>query len=137
MGRLLKRTRKNEEGQAVTEFALVLPALVLLIVGGLILGIAAYNQVVVVTAANQGARLGAALAADEDIPMHVAASRARSSTESALSSTTGHCSPANAHPNGDGSSFIVDVSCEYALPIPFMNTSPLTLSHRATYHIFE
>jgi Flp pilus assembly protein TadG len=126
---------KGEEGQAVTEFAIVLPALVMLIVGGLILGIAAYNQVVTVTAANQGARLGAALAADEDIPMHIAVSRAQASAENALSSTTGQCSPASAGPSGD--SFIVTVSCQYALPIPFMNNSPLTLQHRASYHIFE
>ncbi|WP_157812040.1 TadE/TadG family type IV pilus assembly protein [Alteribacter populi] len=133
----MKKFKKNQGGQAVTEFAIVLPALILLIVGGLVLGIAVYNQVVVVTAANQGARLGAALSADEDIPMHVAASRAKNSTESALSTTTGQCNPASAGPSANGQSFEVDVTCQYALPIPFMNTSPLTLQHRASYHIFE
>ncbi|ARK31992.1 TadE family protein [Halalkalibacter krulwichiae] len=135
MYKKFKKIIKNENGQAVTELALVLPLLIMLIVGGLLLGIVIYNQIVVVTSANQGARLGAALSANEDISPHAAATSARSTTESTLSRATTSCQPV--HAARQGQSFRVEVTCHYNLPIPFMPSRLVELNHEASYHIFE
>ena len=81
MLKILKKRIKNERGQAVTELALVAPIIMMLIVGGILLGLVVYNQIVIITSANQGARLGAALAADEDVGYYTARSRAESFSE--------------------------------------------------------
>lgn len=54
-------TLKREEGQSVTEFAIVLPVLLLIVLGALIIGAFIYTKLVVVLAASQGARVGGAV----------------------------------------------------------------------------
>ena len=53
-----KRTRGNEDGQALVEFALVLPILVLLLIGMMEFGLLLYNQQVITNASREGARFG-------------------------------------------------------------------------------
>lgn len=132
--RCLKRIN-NQRGQAVTELALVAPILMLLVIGGILLGLVVYNQVVIVTSANQGARLGAALVADEAVPYHIARTRAANLASDSLSHTAGSCNTVSANRNGD--SFIVEINCSYGLPLPFMGDRNVHLSHRASYYIFE
>ncbi len=131
----LKKRIKNERGQSVSELAVVSPIIMMLIVGGLLLGLIVYNQIVIITSANQGARLGAALAADEDIPFYTAQTKAATLAGDTLSHSAGSCSSVNAHRSGD--SFIVEINCDYGLPIPFMQHRTISLSHRASYYIFE
>lgn len=135
MLKILKKRIKNERGQAVTELALVAPIIMMLIVGGILLGLVVYNQIVIITSANQGARLGAALAADEDVGYYAARSRAESLASATLSHTAGQCNSVNATKSGD--SFIVEINCSYGLPIPFMSHRTINLKHRASYYIFE
>lgn len=129
------RLIRNERGQSVAELAVAAPFLLMLIVGGILLGLIVYNQVVIITSANQGARLGAALASDDDIPLAVATQRARDVASDTLSHTAGGCSSVLAMKVHD--SFVVDITCPFQLPIPFMASHTIELSHRASYYIFE
>ncbi|NEU30499.1 hypothetical protein GN156_06840 [bacterium LRH843] len=134
----LKTVRKrvnNERGQAVTELALVVPILMMLIIGGILLGLVVYNQIVIVTSANQGARLGAALMADENVSNYTAQARAESLAGDTLSHVAGGCNTINAGRSGD--SFVVEINCPYGLPIPFMEHRTVNLGHKASYYIFE
>lgn len=53
-----RRTKKGQEGQALVEFAIVLPVLVLLLVGMMEFGLLLYNQQVITNASREGARYG-------------------------------------------------------------------------------
>ena len=53
-----KRTRGNKDGQALVEFALVLPILVLLLIGMMEFGLLLYNQQVITNASREGTRYG-------------------------------------------------------------------------------
>ena len=53
-----RRIWKREEGQALVEFAIVLPILVILLVGMMEFGLLLYNQHVITNASREGARYG-------------------------------------------------------------------------------
>ncbi len=133
--RRLKKTIREQRGQSFAEFAVTAPILLMLIIGGIFIGLIVYNQIVIITSANQGARLGAALHADENVSPYVATQRARDVASATLSHTAGSCSSIQAMRSGD--SFVVDIRCPFQLPIPFMGTETIVLSHRASYYIFE
>lgn len=133
--KLIKKRVKNERGQSVSELAVVAPFLMMLIVGSILLGLIVYNQIVIITSANQGARLGAALMADEDVSVYTAITRAQNLATNTLSHSAGNCNSVQATRSGD--QFIVNISCPYGLPIPFMQERTVHLSHKASYYIFE
>jgi len=81
----LKSIRKKDDGQALTEFALVVPILVMLAIGILLLGYFIYCHIIVVSAANQGARAGSALIADPDVTPYEATVKARQTANTLLS----------------------------------------------------
>ncbi|HZV26264.1 MAG TPA: TadE/TadG family type IV pilus assembly protein [Acidothermaceae bacterium] len=56
---MIKRVVTDEEGQALTEFAMVLPVLLLVLFGIIQFGIAFNNYIDVTSAAREGARTGA------------------------------------------------------------------------------
>ena len=56
MDRRMKR--KGQEGQALVEFALVIPVLLLLLLGVIEFGLLLYNQQVITNASREGARFG-------------------------------------------------------------------------------
>jgi len=56
---LRKLLRRRREGQSLVEFALVLPALILMIVVVTAIGLAFYSYLVIINAARDGGRLGA------------------------------------------------------------------------------
>jgi len=59
MGRMDRRIRrKGQEGQALVEFALVIPFLLLLMFGLIEFGLLLYNQQVITNASREGARYG-------------------------------------------------------------------------------
>lgn len=53
-----RRKRKEQEGQALVEFALVMPVLLLLLIGIMEFGLLLYNQQVITNASREGARFG-------------------------------------------------------------------------------
>lgn len=57
--KLLKKLRKSEKGQAMVEFALVLPILLLLLCGIIDFGWLYFNQLLLNNAAREGARYAA------------------------------------------------------------------------------
>lgn len=66
MSRLFK-LRKNQKGQTLVEFALVLPVLLLLILGLIQFGIIFSAQIAITNAAREGVRLAAVGEKDTDI----------------------------------------------------------------------
>ena len=62
---------RHDRGQAVLEFALVLPILLLLLFGIIEFGIVFHDNLVLNQAAREGARLGAVGGTDEEIRMTV------------------------------------------------------------------
>lgn len=52
---------KNEKGQAIVEFAIVLPVLILLILGSIEYGWLLYGKITLNSAAREGARVGAVM----------------------------------------------------------------------------
>lgn len=65
MRTLLAKYKKNEDGQAVLETALVLPIILLILFGMLTFGMLLYSKIVVTLAASQSARLGATLYSEQ------------------------------------------------------------------------
>ncbi|TYP53769.1 TadE/TadG family type IV pilus assembly protein [Thermosediminibacter litoriperuensis] len=63
----LKKFFRNQRGQAVVEFALVLPVLVLILFGILEFGRIFHSYIVITNAAREGARLGAVGRSDSEI----------------------------------------------------------------------
>ncbi|SFP85670.1 TadE family protein [Salibacterium halotolerans] len=133
----LKKLIHNERGQAVSEFAVVMPILIMFIVGGLLLGIITYNQIIVVTAANQAARTGAAATAEEGSTTWEASTEARQTADNTLSfAAGGDCASVN--PTESGSDFVVEVRCYYNVPLPFLsNGGSFQLKHKSEYRIFD
>ena len=117
------------------EFALIAPILIMLAIGILLLGYFLYSHIIVVSAANQGARAGSALSADPDTPPHVAINTARTTAESMLSNGLnidyGEISIRT------GAQFEVEVKYEFQFPIgiPGLPTS-YTIRHTSTYHVW-
>lgn len=131
----IKRFRRKEDGQALTEFALVAPILIMLAVGILLLGYFLYSHIIVVSAANQGARAGSALSADPDTPQHVVINTAKTSAESMLSNGLNiDYGSVNVR---TGRNFEVKVTYEFRFPIglPGLPTSH-TISHTSTYLVW-
>lgn len=66
MSRLFK-LRKNEKGQALVEFAIVLPVIILLVLGSIEYGWLLYGKITLNSAAREGARVGAVMNTTETI----------------------------------------------------------------------
>ncbi|BCJ86616.1 TadE/TadG family type IV pilus assembly protein [Effusibacillus dendaii] len=63
----LKKYARDQQGQALSEFVMILPILLLLMMGALIMGLIVYAKLVVVLAASQGARVGGAIYNDQTL----------------------------------------------------------------------
>lgn len=121
----------------MSELAVVMPVLIMFIVGGLLLGTVAYNQMIVVAAANQGARTGAAVIAEEDSSTLEAVTQAQQTAESTLSFAAGGAC-GNVSPVRSGDDFVVEVHCNYNVPLSFLsNGGSFQLTHESEYRIFE
>jgi Flp pilus assembly protein TadG len=60
-----RRVRKNQDGQALVEFALVLPILLLLLIGMMEFGLLLFNQQIITNASREGARFGIVVRPDD------------------------------------------------------------------------
>ncbi|MDQ0298881.1 uncharacterized protein (UPF0333 family) [Salibacterium salarium] len=136
--RKLKKVKKDEEGQALTEFAMVAPLLILIAVGVLLLGYFLFAQIIVVTSANQGARAGSALTANEGVSFSEAANRAETTAESALSQGLNvNNSDINVQKNGD--EFVVHINYDFDFFVNYDDLSlpgSSTITHTSSYQIW-
>jgi len=133
--RKLKNIRNNDDGQALTEFALVVPLLIMLAIGILLLGYFIYCHIIVVSAANQGARAGSALIADPEITPYEASLRARQTANTLLSNGLNiNYGEVNV---SQSDSFDVTVNYKFNFPIslPGLPRSH-TISYTASYMIW-
>ena len=55
---MLRRTERNDSGQAIVEFAIVLPVLLIILLGIVEFGLLLFNQQVITNASREGARAG-------------------------------------------------------------------------------
>lgn len=81
------RRRGGQDGQAVAEFLLVAPLLLLFLMATIGFGHAIFAKVIVVQAANRAARLGGVLYGDSGVPRSEAHRRTRESALALLSSS--------------------------------------------------
>lgn len=131
----IKHLIKEERGQALTEFALIAPILIAIAIGILLLGYYIYCHIIVVSAANQGARTGSALMANPDSNSQEAFVKAKNTAESVLSQGL------NIN-NGNVSiqqhqSFDVTVYYDFRFPITLPGLpSSQTISYTASYMIW-
>lgn len=68
----IRRFRQKEEGQALVEFALVLPILLTLLLGILVFGQIYFSYLIIQNASRDGARYGSVLASDSEIYQAIA-----------------------------------------------------------------
>jgi len=64
--------REGREGQALVEFAIILPVLVILLLGIMEFGLLLYNQQVITNASREGARYGIVARTDRRTPGEIA-----------------------------------------------------------------
>lgn len=131
----IKRFRKREDGQALTEFALVAPILIMLAIGILLLGYFMYCNIIVVSAANQGARAGSALSADPDVSQSEVLLTAKNTAESMLSNGL---NIDNGQVNiSSGANFEVTVEYDFSFPITLPGLpGSHTISHTSSYMVW-
>ena len=106
-----KRQKKNERGQAIVEFALVLPLLLILLFGVIDFGRALQTYITINNASREGARLGA-INPDADVEGKV--------REAAGAFDNADLSVETSFPDGkeSGESVVVDVDYEYSFITP-------------------
>lgn len=131
----INRFKKREDGQALTEFALVAPILIMLAIGILLLGYFVYCHIIVVSSANQGARAGSALSVDPDVSDQEMYFKAKQTAESMLSNglniDKGNVSISS------GASFEVTVDYDFSFPITLPGLpGSHTISHTSTYMVW-
>lgn len=105
---------RDGAGQAALEAALVLPLLLLLLLGTVTFGYWGVAQLLVISGAGQGARLGAALCGDGK-PAGVVVQQSRERVLSVLSPLAG---PKDAASGFDGSDLVVTARFTYRPPLP-------------------
>lgn len=113
-GKRFYKVGKEERGQAMVEFALVLPIFMLLIFGIVDFGMGFHTWITVTNSAREGARLGAVRGTQAQIVQRV------QDTSDTLDSANMTVTVTNA--GGDsGESVVVDVDYEYTLITPLDN----------------
>lgn len=113
-GNRFYRVGKKERGQAMVEFALVLPVFMLLIFGIVDFGMGFHTWITVTNSAREGARLGAVRGTQAQIVQRV------QDTADTLDAANMTVTVTNA--GGDsGESVVVDVDYEYTLITPLDN----------------
>ncbi|MBN9492560.1 pilus assembly protein [bacterium] len=124
MSRALRRLRA-EHGQSMVEFALVLPLLLLVLIGVVQFALVHHAQNVVTTAAQEGARLGAAEGGDPG--------QGEERTRDVLRSGMGGTGEEFAvSASDDGESVTVDASGAYPLIFPWFGSRDIELDATAS-----
>jgi len=109
--RITRRTGKEEGGQSLVEFALVLPIFLLILFAIVDFGMAFHAWITVTNSAREGARVGAVRASAADIEQRVRDTSGTLDQDDLLVAVT--------NAEGDpGQSVVVDVSYGYSLISP-------------------
>ncbi|CAM5779724.1 MULTISPECIES: TadE/TadG family type IV pilus assembly protein [Brevibacillus] len=131
----LRQLVKREEGQAITEFAIVLPVMILLITGILVFGHMMYAKTLVVLSASQGARVGGAVWDDEG----AGAARAKIRNTALSILTNGLSGSHDVQIRETGNDISVTVTYDYPVTIPiisaFFSNPVVKLEHTAVYKV--
>lgn len=113
MLRLIRRRKKDEgKGQALVEFALIVPIFLILLFAIVDFGMGFYSWITVTNAAREGARLGAVLATQQEIETRVydSVSLPDEATKMTVTVTNAQGQP--------GESVVVKVDYDYDLITP-------------------
>ena len=141
MQRFVRRDRRKR-GQALVEFALVVPLFLLLLAGMIDFGLGLNASIAVSNAAREGARLGAVSAVSSDIIDRVNSMMAPyPGLPTAVSATCTHigggtCTLDNSSTKpGSGDSVIVTVTYDYNMVWPLAMGKVITLTSTAKFRI--
>jgi hypothetical protein len=134
---LLKLIR-NERGQAVAEFAIILPVFILLVTGVLVIGSIIYTKTIVVLASSQGARVGAAIYNDPSLTLEEKNKRIRDTALTIVShGLIGEDREVNITQTGN--EINVKVIYKYHIPVKLISailgTSTMEISYTSSYLI--
>ncbi|HZK24961.1 MAG TPA: TadE/TadG family type IV pilus assembly protein [Oscillospiraceae bacterium] len=116
MGKFLKKLFQKQQGQAITEMALTLPILLLILLGIIQFGFIFNGQIAVASAAREGARLAAVGAQDAEITATV------QSTLAGIALLDNQST--NVTPSGTrifGQQVTVEVAASTNIVVPFFN----------------
>jgi Flp pilus assembly protein TadG len=130
-----KRFLRKDDGQAITEFAIILPVFMLLVMGILIVGHIIYAKTVVVLAASQGARVAGAVWDDDPAEARVKSIQtAETIVTNGLTGTS-----YDIDVNRDGNSVQVTVRYDYPIFVPLISSllqkSTVELESTSVYRI--
>ncbi len=139
---MIKSMIKNEEGQALSEFALVLPVMLLILFGIIQFGIIFNNYIEITAASRQGARTGAvsqsAGCSAEPSDITSAAQQAATGLNMSTMTVTSNISTLCAANNGtvpEGGELTVTVTYPYTVSILGLVVSNGNLSSSTTMRI--
>jgi len=109
-----KRREKGEKGQALVEFALLVPIFLILLFAIVDFGMGFYSWITVTNSAREGARIGAVLASEDDIRDRVFDTAGLPNEDTNL-----FVNVENAYPDGQpGESVVVKVDYRFDLITP-------------------
>jgi hypothetical protein len=142
--RRLTNRSASRRAQSLVEFALVLPLLLILLLGGIDLGRVFFGSVALTNASRVGANYAALHPLAWDTPGN-ASERAEFTAQIRRDATAMHCDlpaslPAPVFPSGKdlGDPAVVQLTCKFTLITPFMTTflgGPLTVHAESTFPI--
>lgn len=133
-----KRFLKNESGQSVVEFAIILPCFILLIAGVLVFGSMIYAKTLVVLAASQGARVGGAIYDDPSLTLAEKNDKIR---DTALTIVSNGLSGADRDViiTDMSDKILVEVKYKYHIPVPLISlifgSSEVDIEYTSSYLI--
>lgn len=135
---LYKKLLKNNKGQSLTEAALVLPILLLLLMGALTIGMLVYTKMLMVLASSQGAKVGAYIAKDTAMSEGEKEQKIRTTALNYLGSGVKNVDTSNVQISYTSENIIVKVKYDYKITFPlvgdiFKNMTTVPLEYQSTY----
>jgi Flp pilus assembly protein TadG len=132
------RNLKNQKGQSVTEFAVILPVFILLVTGVLVIGSVIYAKTIVVLASSQGARVGGAIYNDNTLTIEEKNTKVKNTALTIVSNAlVGEDREVNI--THSGNEIEVEVIYEYHIPVGLISTifgkETMEIKHSSSYLI--
>ena len=132
---MFKRRNKNERGQAVVEFAVILPVLLLILFAILQFGVVFNNYIQVTAAAREGARKAAVSRTLGTSAAETAATTAAKNAAPGLTAGSVNVTFPNSPTFAQGSDITVQVTYPYAISIIGLVVSSGNLSSSTTMRV--
>jgi Flp pilus assembly protein TadG len=132
---VFKRRKKNEQGQAVVEFAVILPVLLLILFAILQFGVVFNNYIQVTAAAREGARKAAVSRTLGTSAAETAATTAAKSAAPGLNQSNITVTFPNSPTFAQGTDITVQVTYPYAISIIGLVVSSGNLSSSTTMRV--